>query len=182
MNAGPFLPVRVRRASLGDLEREEVGAPVGPGGGASGHTSYGPGGVGPMIGPGAGPGGGLGMPGPALAPVNNANYSPSPVTLAAWGLQTFLIANPNRRTLHVQNRGLGALYVLFQNVSTALKSYSASASSQAELTALAATSIMLDPATATTAGGSFEAYVTPNGAITLLALGTATTGVIIEGI
>ena len=155
-----------RYRGLGNIPEgaESIGSPVGPGG-----PRYSL----PPPAPGTAPA----LP---LAPVVNANYAPQVISLAAYSLQTFLGVNNLRRSLQLQNTGLGALYILFQSIRPTVKSYAANI---ADITALASQSFWLTPATAGgIPGGSYEPYVPPRNAITLITLATATTGLLLEGV
>ncbi len=161
-------------SGLGDLPEDRgdrAGYPIGPGGPRATIT----GGV---------------LPGalnpvpirPPLAYSANAAFSQSPFTLAAWSLQTVLTANVLRRSLQIQVQGTGAVYVLFQLISSAVVDYSANTSTQAQLTALAASAIALIGNGGTVAGGSYEPYVAPLTAVTLICIGTASSGMFLEGV
>lgn len=102
----------------------------------------------------------------------NALFAPSPFSLAAWTRQQILAENPLRSYLLIQNVGSGDVMVLFETASVQPEDLSGATN---ELTVSQVRAVRI------VAGGNYEPLVAPSNPITLFTLGTASSGLVIEG-
>ena len=105
----------------------------------------------------------------------NAHYGSFPWSLAAWSKLQVLTQNPLRSYLLIQNVGSGDLLVLVETGPANAQDLS-SAGGQAQLTVEQTRAIRI------VAGGNYEPLVAPSDFITIFTLGTASNGVVIEGV
>lgn len=105
----------------------------------------------------------------------NARYGNFAWSLAAWAKIQLLQQNPLRAYMLIQNVGSGDLMVLFESGPASAQDLSG-ASGQAQLTVEQSRAVRI------VAGGNYEPLVAPSTEVTIFTLGTATQGVVIEGV
>lgn len=105
----------------------------------------------------------------------NAQYGAFAWSLAAWAKIQVLQQNPIRSYLLIQNVGSGDLMVLFESGPASAQDLSG-ASGQAQLTVEQTRAVRI------VAGGNYEPLVAPSNQITIFTLGTASNGVVLEGV
>ena len=105
----------------------------------------------------------------------NARFGPFTFSLAAWFRVQVLQENPNRKYFILQNVGSGDLMIVFESANVSPQDMSAAAG-QSELTVQQTRAIRI------VAGGSYEPIVAPTNPISIFTLGTATNGIVIEGV
>ena len=105
----------------------------------------------------------------------NAQYGPFGFQLAIWRRLQVLPQNPLRSYLLIQNTGSGDVMVLFEPGPASVVDLSG-ASGQAQLTVDQVRAVRI------VGGGNYEPLVAPTNEITIFSIGTATNGVVVEGV
>ena len=105
----------------------------------------------------------------------NARYGSFGWSLAAWAKLQLLQQNPLRAYMLIQNVGSGDLMVLFESGPASAADLS-STGGQAQLTVEQTRAVRI------VAGGNYEPLVAPSTEVTIFTLGTATQGVVVEGV